>query len=142
MSIILRCCSLLQMADQPTCRGHHKKRRKGARSNFTRRKNDELIRQKENRDKRAKSVPSSREPLLPITNTPEGSTTDLETLKRCIVLPAHWQCFSESDTLEYVQIDKDADENRCVTKSVRIRSDLTWQVKYQTRGTINLQSLG
>ena len=123
------------MAHQLTGRGHHKKRRKGARSNFTRRKNDELIRQKENSEKRASTsvtVPSSRQPLLPVTNTLEGSATDLEALKRHIILPANWQCFVESDTLEYIQLDKDEDKNRCVTKSVKIQRDLTWQVKYRT----------
>jgi len=121
-------CFIIQMADQPNGRGHHKKRKKGARSHFTRRKNDELIRQKENKERGAcVSHPSSRQPLMPVNNS-QNPTTDLEAVKTYIILPPHWQCYPDSDTLEYILLDKGEDGARHVTKSLRIHSNLTWEV--------------
>ena len=81
------------MADQPTRRGHHKRRKKGARSHFTERKNDELILQMENKERAARVTHiSSRQALsLLLLYTQERSLK--VTCAKCV---SHWSWSSKS----------------------------------------------
>jgi len=87
----------------PSGRGHHKRRKKGARAHFDRRKNDERRRQQ-----------AGKENSLPLA--------DLVS----IPLPNQWKVVSDPINVEYCQLKIDPDGVRHVAASVVVHADLSW----------------
>ena len=109
-----------------------KKRRKGARACFDGRKNDERKRQRENRRQIASH---EREPLVPLS---ENCSSDehFDSFKEddaTFSIPDQWQTFVDPNSVEFCHLTRSTESNdtRQVTKSIVIRSDLTWLVKVQ-----------
>lgn len=124
------------MEDRSSGRGHYKKRKKGARLNFDKRKNDER-RCQENKSKlQADPLVTRREPLMPRTlpDNSQPSNRGFEVLKHDVAsfpLPEQWQVFSDLNSVEYCCFGRDEDGTRQVAKSISVKSDLTWVVKVQ-----------
>lgn len=115
------------MADQPKSQ---KKRRKGLRSRFDRRKNDE---RKSQRKLESPTPLLTRQPFSTLTNTHAqiSSSSPLQMLKSNIHLPEDWHCFLDTESLEYVKMQKRDQMSRNITRSVTILNDLTWKVTCQ-----------
>ena len=113
------------MTDVKRRQGHHKTRRKGRRSYFDRRKNDEHKNQ-------ALSQLQKRQPLVSLNCQFDSSKSEFESMKEDMAnfsLPDQWLMFSDRNTIEFCQLTKCTDETRQVTRSLSIFSDFTWLVK-------------
>ena len=107
-----------------------KKRWKGARACFDRRKNDERKRQRENRRQRASH---ERQPLVPLSENC-SSDENFDSFKEddaTFSIPDQCQTFVDPNSIEFCHLTRSTESNdtRQVTKSIVIRSDLTWLVK-------------
>ncbi len=133
------------MDETASGRGHHKRRKKGARSNFDRRKNDERRRQSAGKENPLPPavVPTGSNvghPLRPVQLTAETSERHhpncaFVNLKRDLTdihTPDHWKLFSDSTTVEYCQLKRDPSGVCHVATSVVVNADLSWSV--QLRG--------
>ena len=87
----------------PSGKGHHKRRKKGARHNFYRQKNDERLRQQ--------SLKEKNDPAL-------GN----------VALPSNWHAYINSSDVEYCQLTNDPDGMPEVTKRVRVYTNCSWSV--------------
>ena len=106
-----------------------KKRRKGARACFDRRKNDERKRQRENRRQIASH---ERQLLVPLSeNCSSDENFDSFKDDAMFSIPDQWQTFVDPNSVEFCHLTRSTESNdtRQVTKSIVIRSDLTWLVK-------------
>ena len=93
----------------PCGRGHHKRRKKGARSRFDRRKNDERRNQHTNKENLATSI------------TTQGDST--------LGLPVHWQKVASTENIQYCKVESGGYADVCrVTRSVTLNPDHTWSV--------------
>lgn len=95
--------------NQPCGRGHHKKKKKGLRSRFDRRKNDERRRQQANKEN-AGTVEH------PVCTNPVPS------------LPKHWKKVSTSTSTQYCKLENTLDGICQVTASVVFSSERSWSV--------------
>lgn len=112
----------------------HKGRKKGARSNFYRRKNDERHRQATSKENPPPSVRkyanriSVRNPLRPL----QLASCTFENLKlETISTPDSWKVFSDSTRVEYYQLKSTQNGMLHVATNVIIHTDLSWNVIYR-----------
>ena len=130
-----------QMDEAPSGRGHHKRRRKGLRSKFDRRKNDERHQQqsalKENSVILAGKPSTSSNPgcpLRPLQFNPcerHHPNSAFENLKADLIgipLPDQWKVLSDSTDVQYCQLKSDPSGVRHVAMSVVVHADLSWSV--------------
>lgn len=102
----------MESTPKPQGRGHRKTRKKGARSNFCTRKNDEHLRQKANKENREASKPSAKP-------TEDDST---------VSLPSGWQRMSTAENTQYFKVEISPSAQCEVTRSVVVYPDHTWSV--------------
>jgi hypothetical protein len=128
----------------PSGREHHKRCKKGARSNFDRRKNDERLKQQARKENFPPSIGKSTigittgHPLRPLKMNPLTSdrhhpNSAFENLKADLTgipLPNNWQVFSGSTSVEHCQLKSDASGVRCVAGSVVVSCDMSWSVHF------------
>ena len=108
-----------QANPRPCGRGHHKCRKKGARSLFYRLKNAELCRQEANKENMQANKPSCTAP--PSIDNMKGSLASIS-------LPEQWEVFVGVEDVQYNKLEVDSGGLRGVTSSLVISSDLSWSV--------------
>ena len=129
------------MEETSSGRGHHKRRKKGARSRFDRRKNEE---RRKLQDKKENVVQTARksagvdpgQPLRPLQLNPttcerHHPNSAFENLKEDLIrvpLPEQWMVISDLDSVQYCQLKSDPSGVCQVTESVVVRTDCSWSV--------------
>ena len=99
----------MENSNKPCARGHHKRRKKNARSRFDRRKNDERHRQQANKENSS---------ILPHPKSTADIIPDIS-----LLLPKHWQKLSDT---QYCKVEEGSNGLGEVTASVILDSDRTW----------------
>ena len=97
----------MENSNKPCARGHHKRRKKNARSRFDRRKNDERHRQQANKE----NISVLPHPKSTADIIPDSS----------LLLPKHWQKLSDT---QYCKVEEGSNGLGEVTASVILDSDL------------------
>ena len=128
------------MDNTPSGRGHHKRRKKGARSRFDRRKNDERCQQQDRKENSLTLAGNSTRisignPLQPLnleTNCerhhPNCAFENLKPDLLSIPLPDQWKAVSDPNSVEYCQLKGNLNGVHHVAASVVVCADLSWSV--------------
>ena len=106
-------------------RGHHKRRKKGARRAFFRYKNDERRRQQANKENTPTNSPQE---AVTSSITSTVTLTDVQESMASVSLPEHWQAFPGDGGVQWSRMEIGCDGLLQPTMSVLLTHDLSWSV--------------